>query len=164
LHLAGALRAASREDEAQAAWVEAQMAPPPAYGTIALAARESMAIQAALERRPALIRRFAERPGEDPAARCAWSLLLPLAELLSGAPAPMPSLDLLPRATVLGVDGQLLMSATGLALREQGRSTEAEDWEAARQRANRERGIEGSLTLGLVDRLAARWASSGARG
>ena len=76
----------------------------------------------------------------------------------------MPSLDLLPRATVLGVDGQLLMSATGLALREQGRSTESEDWEAARQRANRERGIEGSLTLGLVDRLAARWASSGARG
>lgn len=153
LHLAAALRAAGRDDEAQQLWAAAAQDPDPAFGTVLLGARESMAIQAVLDRRPFTILKL--HPGEQrpPAAELAWTLLALLAGLMTGRSAATPDRALIPGALVLGIEGLVLLHGIGIELQRQGRDAEANAWEIDRLAACHAEGIEGALPLALLERM-----------
>ncbi|MEC8425695.1 MAG: hypothetical protein VX000_18040, partial [Myxococcota bacterium] len=122
LQLGIVLRTAGRLADAHRALAGVLDDHAPPFGTAALSVRAHIAILSALESDGAAIRE--RSPGRPTAIAddAAWSLLLPLASLLTGEIPPEPSAAAVRAAPGLGAEGVFLVRAIAGMYRENGRS------------------------------------------
>lgn len=153
LHLGAALRAAGRSADARSV-LEAAPDATPHHATTPLDARAALGMLAAVERRPALLRRLLPDVPRAAGDAVAWALLQTLARLLDPSQtATRPHREAVDRALAIGEDGLFVVRAIAELLVQRDEVELAAELRQSLQTSCGRLGVEADASDALLERF-----------